>query len=242
MKTDILQGLALAATALACLAQAALAEDAQPIASASIEAVPAPFDILETQVELSGDRAIFRSRLRDAAGSATPEATGTFPGAGVYAYVWPTSLNSADAGFAANQGILALAATFHPDFDDAAGGGANRDHWHAHWVVLGKDDTCKGGLRVIDIPEGESPRLPATWPGVPLLIDSPDFPTLLSEDEVEVHVTGDALAALPQAAFDGVTAGLRVNADLHAPLLCVEEVFKVASGDLSLPGRVGAAE
>ena len=39
-------------------------------------------------------------------------------------------------------------------------------------------------------------------------------------------------------AFDGVMAGLRVNADLHAPLLCVVNVFDVASGDLSLPGRV----
>ena len=39
------------------------------------------------------------------------------------------------------------------------------------------------------------------------------------------------------ASYDGVTAGLRVNADLHAPLLCVVDVFDVASGDLSLPGR-----
>lgn len=40
------------------------------------------------------------------------------------------------------------------------------------------------------------------------------------------------------ASFDGVTAGLRVNANVHAPLLCVTDVFDVASGDLSLPGRV----
>jgi hypothetical protein len=38
--------------------------------------------------------------------------------------------------------------------------------------------------------------------------------------------------------FDGVTAGLRVNASVHAPLLCVADVFDVASGDLSLPGKV----
>jgi hypothetical protein len=29
-----------------------------------------------------------------------------------------------------------------------------------------------------------------------------------------------------------------VNASVHAPLLCVSDVFKVASGDLSLPGRI----
>ena len=33
-------------------------------------------------------------------------------------------------------------------------------------------------------------------------------------------------------------AGLRVNASVHNPLLCVSNVFKVASGDLSLPGKV----
>jgi hypothetical protein len=38
--------------------------------------------------------------------------------------------------------------------------------------------------------------------------------------------------------FDGVAAGLRVIASAHAPLLCVVDVFKVASGDLSLPGKV----
>ena len=35
--------------------------------------------------------------------------------------------------------------------------------------------------------------------------------------------------------YDGVTAGLKVNADLHDPLLCVSSVWDVASGDLSLP-------
>jgi len=29
-----------------------------------------------------------------------------------------------------------------------------------------------------------------------------------------------------------------VNASVHSPLLCVADVFKVASGPLSLPGQV----
>jgi hypothetical protein len=29
-----------------------------------------------------------------------------------------------------------------------------------------------------------------------------------------------------------------VNASVHSPLLCVANVFKVGSGDLSLPGKV----
>jgi hypothetical protein len=42
--------------------------------------------------------------------------------------------------------------------------------------------------------------------------------------------------------YDGVTAGLKVNADLHDPLLCVSSVWDVASGDLSLPGTWNAKE
>ena len=40
------------------------------------------------------------------------------------------------------------------------------------------------------------------------------------------------------ASYDGVTSALRVNADLHATLICVEDVFDLASGDLSLPGVI----
>ena len=40
--------------------------------------------------------------------------------------------------------------------------------------------------------------------------------------------------------FDGVAAGLRVNGTMTAPLLCVTDVLKIASGDLSLPGTVDA--
>ncbi len=44
---------------------------------------------------------------------------------------------------------------------------------------------------------------------------------------------------LNQATFDGVTAGLRVNESVHAPpLLYVVNVMDIASGDLSLPGKV----
>jgi hypothetical protein len=56
-------------------------------------------------------------------------------------------------------------------------------------------------------------------------------------ETVEVRVPFADIGALEAATFDGVTAGLRVNADVHAPLLCVADVFDVASGDLSLPGK-----
>ena len=41
------------------------------------------------------------------------------------------------------------------------------------------------------------------------------------------------------AGFAGVMAALRVNASVHDPLVCVVDVCKVASGNLSLPGKVG---
>jgi hypothetical protein len=143
--------------------------------------------------------------------------------------------------------ILALAATAHPDFDDTplfdengdGDRGNDGDLWHSHWVVLGPDETCgPGALKVIDIPEGATPRLPPTWPGLPLLIDSPGWQPILAAETVEVRGALCEIGAVEAAGFDGVTAGLRVNANVHAPLLCVTDVFDVASGDLSLPGKV----
>ena len=48
----------------------------------------------------------------------------------------------------------------------------------------------------------------------------------------------DDIGVLTAAGFDGVTSALRVNASVHKPLACVVDVFKVASGKLSLPGKV----
>jgi len=238
MSINTLRGAGLAATVLLCLGAAASAHE---IKSAADQAVNASFDIVETRITTANSTATFRTRVRGDAGKARPAATGKFQGSEVYAYVWPTSLNSADVGFDRDQGIVALAATFHPDFDDAskrAQTATNRDRWHAHWVVLNEDKACPGGLKVRDIPAGTTPRLPPDWPGAPILIDSPEYRTELTGDVVEVQVPLREIGALANASFDGVTAGLKVNANLHAPLLCVTGVFKVASGNLSLPGRV----
>ena len=143
MKSMIWRSASFAAAALCLVATA----QADGIKSAEDAAGAADFDIVETTVKIESDTAVFTSRVRGSAGATKPEATGKFEGAPVHAYVWPTSLNSSDVGFEKDQGIVALAATFHPDFDDAAKGGKNRDQWHAHWVVLGKDDACKGGSK-----------------------------------------------------------------------------------------------
>ena len=215
---------------------------AHSIKAQPAQAVQASFDIIETTIATKGDKAVFTTRVRGEAGKDKPDATGKFEGSGVYAYVWPTSLNSGEIGFEKDQGIVALAVTFHPDFDDAAKGGKNRHIWHPHWVVLAEDKACGAGLKVIDIPAGAKPKVPATWPGVPLLIDSPEYLTNFKGDTVDVEIPLSLINGIKGASFDGVTAGLKVNGNLHAPLLCVSNVFKVASGNLSLPGKVEPAK
>ncbi|MCR6661678.1 MAG: hypothetical protein NVV60_00670 [Luteimonas sp.] len=112
------------------------------------------------------------------------------------------------------------------------------DLWHSHWVVLQPNAACgPGALAVVDIPEGSKPRLPKKWPGFPILLDSPGWSPTLNAETVEVKVPFDDIGVVTAGTFDGVTAGLRVNASVHAPLLCVVDVYKIASGDLSLPGK-----
>lgn len=214
------------------------------IASPADPAKTASFDILSAQVTHSDSTLTFRMTTSGTAGADTPAPTGALAGAAVHAYVWPTSLDPATVGFEAGSGILALAATSHPDFDDTPLYDENADGdlandglaWHAHWVVLTPTDSCgPGALAVRDIPEGTTPQLPKTWPNLPLFIDSPDVTP--SFDGPTITVTVEVPGA-EGASFDGVTSALRVNADLHAPLLCVTDVFDVASGDLSLPGKI----
>ncbi|MCZ8206836.1 MAG: hypothetical protein O9270_01415 [Aquidulcibacter sp.] len=207
----------------------------------------APYDIVHAKIKTEGNVAIFHMAVTGRAGSLLPTKTGQFAGSEVFSYVWPTTINPAEVGFERDGGILALAVTSHPDFDDTPLFDENRDGnlsndgglWHSHWVVLGPDENCgPGALKVIDIPAGTKPRLPRTWPGAPILIDSPGWQPIINQDTVEVRVPFDDISIVNTASFDGVTAGLRVNASAHAPLLCVANVFDVASGNLSLPGKV----
>ncbi len=215
------------------------------IKSDQSEAIRASFDILAAHAHKDGRQVTFHMTTAGVAGADKPDPAGALAGAPVYSYVWPTSLDPAAVGFEGGTGILALAATSHPDFDDTPLFDENRDgdpandgdDWHSHWVVLTPTEACgPGALAVRDIPEGETPALPATWPGLPLFIDSPGFTPLFDGPEITVMV-GFA-QDIGDVGFDGVTAALRVNANVHAPLLCVTDVFDVASGDLSLPGRI----
>jgi hypothetical protein len=225
----------------------AVAEGSPPIHSSLNSAVTPAFDLLQTHVYVDGPDLVFRQQVAGLAGSVKPTPTGKLGGSEVFSYVWPTSLDSVTVGFEPKQGILALALTAHPDFDDTPRYDENRDGnaendghvWHSHWVVLVKDDACgAGALKVKDIPEGEKPRLPATWPGLPLLLDSPGYEPGMQDTGVAIRVPLKDIGFNADFSFDGVTAGLKVNASVHNPLLCVVDVRDVASGDLSLPGKV----
>jgi hypothetical protein len=228
---------------LIVLAGPALANGITTAANTSLDP---NFDILRATVSASGGKLTFTLDVTGTAGGTLPAATGAMLGSAVHAYVWPTSLDSAAAGFSAGEGILALAVTAHPDFDDTpdydedGDGKAGNDGktWHSHWVVLAKDDACGAGLKVKDVAPGSDVKLPDTAPGVPLFLDSPDAKPAISEHTLQLTVPMPAGAGAMK--FDGVAAGLRVNSEMKAPLLCVSDVFKVASGDLSLPGTVDA--
>lgn len=210
------------------------------------EGIDPAFDIVRAAVSQTGNMLTFEISVSGTVGATVPAATGTMAGSGVHAYVWPTSLDSSAAGFSPGEGILALAVTAHPDFDDTPAYDENGDGkpdndgagWHSHWVVLAKDEGCKAGLKVKDVAPGVDVKMPSTAPGVPLFLDSPaDRPVLAAST---LTLTIPAPEGASAMTFDGVAAGLRVNQSMAAPLLCVTDVFKVASGNLSLPGTVDA--
>lgn len=211
--------------------------------TSNVDADKSPaFDITRAGATTDGRLTTFVMELAGAAGSVKPTPIGQLAGAKVEAYVWPTSLDPSVVGFDKASGILSLAITAHPDFDDTplfdedqdgdpANDGAD---WHSHWVVLTEDDACGAGLKVRDVSPGVD-LLPATAPYLPIALDSPGMTPILSGRTARITVP---VSDSEDVSFDAVTAELQVNEETEAPLLCVTGVHDVASGDLSLPGRV----
>ena len=219
--------------------QTAAAHDIKSPTSA--DTTPA-FDITLSRASTDGRLATFMMELAGTAGSVKPEATGRVEGAKVEAYVWPTSLDPSAVGFDKDSGILALAITAHPDFDDTPLFDENNDgdpandgaDWHSHWVVLVEDEACGAGLKVRDVSPGVD-LLPATAPMFPIALDSPGMSPVLDGRIARITVP---VRGAEDVAFDAVTAELQVNSEGRAPLLCVTGVHDIASGDLSLPGII----
>ena len=194
------------------------------------------------------DLLVFEQQLNGVVGSALPQAAGQLDGAPVLGYVFPTTLTPQDAGFSATDGIVALAVTSHPDFDDTPLWDENNDRdyandgviWHTHWVVLGPDDRVPGGLSVLEFAQGdERVVLPPTNPGMPMYMDSPGFSVVTDQATLRILVPAQRINHATEFSFDGVTAYMEVNtSDPNHPLLGVYEVYSVASGDLSFPYTV----
>jgi hypothetical protein len=194
------------------------------------------------------EQLIFTIETKGMAGNSVPKAIGKMDGAPVLGYVFPTTLKSTDVGFGEAEGIVALALTSHPDFDDTPLWDENADQnyvndgviWHPHWVVLTKDSRVAGGLAVKQFdPKNENVTLPPTNPGMPMYMDSPGFSVITKGNSIKVIVPAYLIKHKTQFNFDAVTAYMEVNAtNSKYPMLGVYSVYSVASGNLSSPYTV----
>ena len=227
-------------TLLSCFA--AQSAFAHGISSKTDDGITPAFDITTAEATTDGRLTTFMMEVAGVAGSVKPVPTGQLTGAKVESYVWPTNLDPSTVGFDEGSGILALAITAHPDFDDTPLYDENGDgdpandgaDWHSHWVVLTETEACGAGLKVRDVSPGVD-LLPATAPYLPIALDSPGMSPILDGGKARITVP---VSDAENVSFDAVTAELQVNENGEAPLLCVTGVHDVASGDLSLPGRV----
>ena len=192
---------------------------------------------------------VWEIQVKGTAGKTVPTPNGALDGAPVLGYVFPTSLKPTDVGFSMTEGIVALALTSHPDFDDTPlwdedmdGNPKNADEgiiWHPHWVVLHEDKRVPGGLAVKQFTKAENVTLPPTNPGMPMYMDSPGFPTTTKSNTINVVVADYRINNQITFNYDGVAAYMIVNTSKEdIPMLGVYDVYSVASGDLSLPYTV----
>ncbi len=191
---------------------------------------------------------IWEINVKGNAGKTTPVPAGQLHGAPVLGYVFPTTLKPTDVGFNDTQGIVALALTSHPDFDDTPLWDENNDFiydndgiiWHPHWVVLHKDDRVDGGLSVKQFKKTDtSVKLPPTNPGMPMYMDSPGFQVTTNKTSIKVVIPDYRINNKTDFKFDAVSAYMQVNTETKdKPMLGVYKVYSVLSKDLSLPYTV----
>ena len=242
MKKLTLSLLSLILFSLGLKAQIDLHEDADFKSSKNLK-----ITAVQGQYNPSLDQLVLEITVEGTAGKSVPTAHGQLDGAPVLGYVFPTSLAATNVGFGDTEGIVALALTSHPDFDDTPLWDENQDNdfandgivWHPHWVVLQSDDRVPGGLSVKQFnPEDKTVILPPTNPGMPMYMDSPGYPVITRGNTIKVIIPGYRIAK-KDFNFDGVAAYMQVNASVeNKPLLGVYAVYSVASGDLSLPYSV----
>ncbi|WP_299276258.1 hypothetical protein [uncultured Psychroserpens sp.] len=210
----------------------------------------ADFKIEDVRVTHNADLSltVWEIDVNGKAAHTTPIKAGQLDGAPVLGYVFPTSLKPTDVGFNQTNGIVALALTSHPDFDDTPLWDENNDKiydndgivWHPHWVVLHEDKRVAGGLSVKQFKKADKTVvLPPTNPGMPMYMDSPGYAVAANANTIKVIVPDYRINNQINFNYDGVTAFMKVNtSNDNLPMLGVYDVFSVASGDLSLPYKV----
>lgn len=197
---------------------------------------------------------VFEIKVAGQAGGTVPKPIGSMNGAPVLGYVFPTTLKPEDIGFSKTEGIVAMALTAHPDMDDTPLWDENNDGkydndgvvWHAHWVVLTKDDRVPGGLSVKEFKaDDKSVHLPKTAPGLPMFFDSPGFNVVKAGQTIRVMIPAFRMNNRKDFKFDAVSCYMQMshNTDHHhtgddKPLLGVYNVYHVLSGKLTLPYTV----
>ncbi|MET0464001.1 MAG: hypothetical protein ABW007_12645 [Chitinophagaceae bacterium] len=197
----------------------------------------------------------FEIIVQGVAGRSVSKPAGQMNGAPVDGYVFPTSLSSEDIGFSKTEGIVALALTAHPDFDDTplwdedgdGDYGNDKIIWHPHWVVLVQDKRVPGGLSVKEFdPKDKTVVLPKTNPGMPMYMDSPGFQVVQEGKAIRVVVPDYRVRFKTSFKYDAVGAYMQIStgsggehaADGKMPMLGVYKVYSVLSKDLSLPYQV----
>lgn len=215
-----------------------------------IDEKQADFDILmaEAVYDAELEQVVMTMEVEGQAGRTVPRAIGQLDGAPVWGYVFPTTLNADDVGFGNTTGIVAMALTSHPDFDDTPLWDENNDQnyandgveWHAHWVLLEEDERVEGGLSVKQFDVNDpTVVLPPTNPGMPMYMDSPGFQVVNKDQLIHVVIPTAFIRHNINFNFDAVSVRMQVNtSDTNLPLLGVYEIHKVLSGDLSLPYQV----
>lgn len=199
------------------------------------------------------DALVFEVTVEGQAGKTTPAPVGSMSGAPVLGYVFPTTLKSQDVGFSPTEGIVAMALTAHPDMDDTplwdedADGKYDNDGviWHAHWVVLTKDERVPGGLSVKEFKSGDKTvALPKTAPGMPMYFDSPGFNVIREGQSMRVLIPSFRVRHQKDFKFDAVACYMQMShgeghhGGKSEPVLGVYNVYGVLSGNLSLPYSV----
>src|SRR6218665_2799590 len=190
---------------------------------------------------------VWEINVEGKAGNTVPKPVGQLNGAPVLGYVFPTTLKPVDVGFNQTDGIVALALTSHPDFDDSPIWDENSDGkfdndgivWHPHWVILTEDKRVAGGLSVKEFKKDDKTVvLPKTAPNMPMYMDSPGFNVVTKGNTIRVVVPNFRINNKIDFTFDAVSCFMEVNtgeAGTHnengaKPMLGVYKVYSVASG------------